>query len=202
DDCVVLPAIPELAADLDELLGNRAPLVCVERVLVAEIVGFSVGRSTRRVPGRAPSADKIQRGEYPGDIERFAIGRRHTDGETDVGGFWRQAREHRKRIQMPRQHGVWQSPHVVQEHEVQQTALGGLNQMTKVGDIERLRRPCDSPRMVAAASNGGAEDQVFIPCAHNRTTFPVLGTLAPHLSRWALLLSEAVRKLMSNKSIS
>jgi hypothetical protein len=72
DDCVVLPAIPELAAYLDELLGNRAPLVCVERVFVAEIVGFSVGRSTRRVPGRAPSADKIQRGEYPGYIERFA----------------------------------------------------------------------------------------------------------------------------------
>jgi hypothetical protein len=51
----------------------------------------------------------------------------------------------------------------VQEHEIQQTALGGLDQVTEVGDIERRLRPCRSTRMVAAASNSGAEDQRFVP---------------------------------------
>ena len=43
----------------------------------------------------------------------------------------------------------------MQEHKVQQTALGGLDEATEVGDIERLPRPCRSPRVVAAAGNRG-----------------------------------------------
>ena len=33
----------------------------------------------------------------------------------------------------------------MQKHEVQQTALGGLDQVTEVGDIERLRRLVPQP---------------------------------------------------------
>ena len=62
DHRVVLPAVPELAADLDELLGNRAPLVRVWRVFFTEILGFSVGRRTRRVPGCAPTAPALPLG--------------------------------------------------------------------------------------------------------------------------------------------
>jgi hypothetical protein len=64
----------------------------------------------------------------------------------------------------------------MQEHEVQQAALGGLDQVTEVGDIERPRRLRRSPRMVAAASNRSAEDQVFVTCAHGRTAFRLVSS--------------------------
>lgn len=86
-DRVVLPAIPQLLGDLDELVR---PLVAprVRRLGVkAEVPGGVVACRRDDVPARAAAADMVQRREPPGEIVRVVVtGRGGGDQANPAGG--------------------------------------------------------------------------------------------------------------------
>ena len=86
DRRVVLPAVPELLGDLDELLGALVAVGMQCAVVEAEVERGVAAGGGDDVPADAAAADVIDRGEPPREVVGLAVaGRRRRDQADALG---------------------------------------------------------------------------------------------------------------------
>lgn len=71
DESVVLPAIPEPARDLEELVRALAALITGKLLVPVDVSRLRLLERSHRVPGGASLRQMVQRGEGPRDRERL-----------------------------------------------------------------------------------------------------------------------------------
>src|SRR5436309_2560560 len=84
DECVLVPAVPQRAHDLDELFASLVAHSLGRMRLVAEIQ--RLGRIARGydVPAGPAATDEVERGELPSDPERLLEAGRGRANKADV----------------------------------------------------------------------------------------------------------------------
>ena len=91
-------AIPERAADVDELLHALVAQAMFHQLVEAVVRGVGTAAAGNDVEGDAPVGDVVQRIEKPGHIERVHEGRRIGQAEPDMLGYARHRRDHRAHV--------------------------------------------------------------------------------------------------------
>ena len=125
DEGVVLPAVPELGDDVDELLGAGVALLGLRHGVQAEVVGRGLAPGGDDVPAGAATRHLVEAREEPGQVVRLVEGRAGGGDQADPLGGRGDRREERDRLE-PVGGAVGRSPPgrtVGQEDRVE---LGGL----------------------------------------------------------------------------
>jgi hypothetical protein len=155
---VVLPAVPELGDDIDELV-RPVVATAVGGPFGAEVADFRLARGGHDVPSRPAAADVVQRGELPGDVKRLVVRRRDRRDEPDVLGDGGEGRQEGQRFE-PAQRVVpdvaLQRQAVGQEHRIEPAPLGDLGKVLEMPDVGQ------PPRVGAGMTPG----RLVVPHAH------------------------------------
>lgn len=99
DDRVVLPAVPQLQGDVQELGGAGVPLGVRGLGVQPEVTGGLRSRRGDDVPARPAAADDVEGGELAGQVVGGVVGGGGGGDEPDVLGGRRQRGEQRERLQ-------------------------------------------------------------------------------------------------------
>ena len=158
-DRIVGPAVPQPLHHVDEL-GRALVAAGMVGMGGAEIVGALAARGRDGVPGGAPLADMVERGEDPRHRPGIVVGRRHGGAEADAACAGGQRRQHGHRLQPHRVGRVGAGigiEIVAHEDEVEPAALGDAGDLLHLAEIlEARHRPGMAPARDVAA---GAEDE-------------------------------------------
>ena len=141
---VVVPAVPELADDVDELAGAAVAVGVGGELGVAEVAGGVVVGGGDDVPGGAAAADVVERGELAGDV--VGLGEAGGDGAAEAdarGGAGEGGEEgdgledvHEQREAGPGMEVVGAGGGGVgDEEEVEQAAFGGAGGFGVGGEV-------------------------------------------------------------------
>lgn len=101
DDRVVLPAVPELDGDIQELRGPCVPFGVRGLVLQTEVARRLGTGGGDDVPARPAAADDVQRGELTGQVVGRVVGGGGGGDQPDVLGGSRQRGQQGERLQGP-----------------------------------------------------------------------------------------------------
>jgi hypothetical protein len=136
-DRTVLPAVPELGDDLQEL-GGAGVAVPVRRAFDAEVVRLGLARRGDDVPSGPAAADVVQRGELAGHVEGLVVGGGDGRDQADVVGDRGQRGQQGQGLQ-PAERVVPdvapQGQPVGEEDRVEPAPLGDLGETLVVADV-------------------------------------------------------------------
>ncbi len=162
DARVVLPAVPQLAHDIDEL--GRATIAVAVRVALgeAEIAGRLGRPGGDDVPARPSGADMVERGELAGEVVGLVVGGGGGADQPDVLGRAGDGGEQGQRFQLALRDmadAAADGELVGEEHGIELAALGDARDLpiiADVGDALGLRLRVEPRGLVMAG--GGNED--------------------------------------------
>jgi hypothetical protein len=100
DDGVVLPSVPMAEHDLHELVGAVVALIMRHHLVAPHVPGFAVVQRGDHVPGRAPLAHQIERGEHARHVKRLVVAGRIGRAQAEPLGRHAHHSEHRDSIEL------------------------------------------------------------------------------------------------------
>nr|BFE73395.1 hypothetical protein GCM10020092_066960 [Actinoplanes digitatis] len=146
---VVVPGVPELERDVDELGGPLVALPVCRQVVQVEVAGGVEVRRGDDVPAGPATADDVERGEPPRQVVGLVVGGRRGGDQADPLGRPGERGEQHGRLEHPGR----AAPDLVPEHRpvgeeerVELAPLGDAGQVLVVLDVDlgvrvALRQP-------------------------------------------------------------
>jgi hypothetical protein len=112
-DRVVLPGVPMAKHDRHEFVGAVVALVVGDRLLAPHVLRFTVVERGDHVPGRAPLAHQVERGEHARHVERLVVAGRIGGAEPEPLRRHAHDREHGHRVELHATNAVLHGMRVV-----------------------------------------------------------------------------------------
>ncbi|GAA3310975.1 hypothetical protein GCM10020295_79470 [Streptomyces cinereospinus] len=137
-DGVVLPAVPQLGGDLDELARPLVAQRVLQVLVLPEVAGLVHGAGGDDVPAGPAAADVVQGGELAGGVEGLVEGGGDGGDQAHVLGDRRQGRQQGERFEAAERVVADLAPQgqsVGEEDGVEQAALGGACEVLEVAQV-------------------------------------------------------------------